>query len=196
MNEAAKGTVEGTTRDSEADGEASAEARKPHNYHNVINHPRKERASNIASIFIFIPIKPHGSGGVLDNKQSNSNKFPNHLTNKKGINLNKDNGKKPNKTRDKEPTNKTNKGKSLTTNRDELTQGNTGNWLNNRENKNTKTSIDSKRLTPQEVLKINTASTMTTTLLKRAISNAYRHGLGLKTGILNEAKGNCILTLY
>ena len=73
-----------------------------------------------------------------------------------------------------------------------ITQGNTGNWLNNRENKNNKPSIDRKRLTPQEVLEINTANKMTTKLLKRAISNAYRHGLGLKTGILNAANGNCL----
>ena len=61
-----------------------------------------------------------------------------------------------------------------------ITQGNTGNWLNNRENKNNKPSIDRKRLTPQEVLEINTANKMTTKLLKRSISNAYIHGLGLK----------------
>ena len=99
MEEAAKGTAEGTTRDSEADGEASVEARKPHNHNNAVNHPRKERASNIASIFNFIPIEPHGSGGVLDNKQSNSinsNKAPNYLTNKKGINSNKDNEEEKN----------------------------------------------------------------------------------------------------
>ena len=42
VEEAAKGTAEGTTRDSEADGEASVEARKPHNYNNAVNHPRKE----------------------------------------------------------------------------------------------------------------------------------------------------------
>ena len=140
VEEVAKGTKEGTIRDSAVNGDAGAEAREPHNSHNVTNHPRQERAtkSNIASI--FIKIKPHGSGGVLYNKQSNSSKFPNHLTNKKGINLNNDNGKKPNKNRDKEPTNNTNQGKSLTTNRDEITQGNTGNWLNKRENKNNQPS--------------------------------------------------------
>ena len=114
VEEAAKGTKEGTIRDSAVKGEASAEARKPHNSHNVTNHPRQERAtkSNIASIFIHI--KPHGSGGVLYNKQLNSSTFPNHLTkkdkvtNKKGINLNNDNGKKTNKNRDKEPKNNTN----------------------------------------------------------------------------------------
>ena len=65
MEEATKGTAEGTTKDSEAeaDGEASVEAWKLHNHNNAANHPRKERASNIASIFNFIPIDPHGSRG-------------------------------------------------------------------------------------------------------------------------------------
>ena len=33
---------------------------------------------------------------------------------------------------------------------------------------------------------------MTTTLIKRALSNAYRHGLSLRAGIMNAANGNCL----
>ena len=135
--EATKGTAEGTKDpEAEADGEASAEARKLHNHNDATNKPKKERASNIANNniannFYFKKIEPHGSGGVLENnKKSNSNNS-NYLTNKKGINSKKVNENKSNKTKDKEPSDKTNKGKGLITNREELTQGNTGNWRTN-----------------------------------------------------------------
>ena len=61
-----------------------------------------------------------------------------------------------------------------------------------RGNKNKKLTIDSKRITPQEVQEINTSNKLTTKLLKRPLSNAYRHGLGLRSGILNAANGNCL----
>ena len=102
--------------------------------------PTSTKKSKIANI--LIPIEPHGSGGLLHNKSFNSSLFPNHLTkkdlvtNKKGINVNNDNGKEPNISRDIESTTNTTKVTSLTINRFKITQGNTGNWLNNREIKN------------------------------------------------------------
>ena len=138
----------------------------PHNSHQATDSPIKERdvKSNITSI--FISIKPHLGGAFLPNKQLNSSMIPNHLTkkdiltNKQGTNLKNDKGKGPTNNRETGPTNNIQQGDSLTINREEITQGNIGNWLNNRENKHSQPSIDKKRLTPQEVLDINTANKM------------------------------------
>ena len=68
---------------------------------------------------------------------------PNHLpkkdlvTNEQGINRNNDKGKEPNKNRDIESTTNTTQGTSLKINGDKMTQGNTGNWLNNSDIKTT-----------------------------------------------------------
>ena len=48
------------------------------------------------------------------------------------------------------------------------------------------------RVSPLYVHEINSTSFMVNDLLKRAISNAYRHGLNLKPGRLNNADGNCV----
>ena len=48
------------------------------------------------------------------------------------------------------------------------------------------------RASPQYVHEINSTSKMVNDLLKRSISNAYRHDLNLKPGRLNNADGNCL----
>ena len=48
------------------------------------------------------------------------------------------------------------------------------------------------RASPQYVHEINSISKMVNDLLKRAISNAYRHDLNLKPGRPNNADGNCL----
>ena len=48
------------------------------------------------------------------------------------------------------------------------------------------------RASPQYVHEINSKSKMVNDLLKRAISNAYRHDLNLRPGHLNNADGNCL----
>ena len=48
------------------------------------------------------------------------------------------------------------------------------------------------RKTPLYVHEINSTSHMVNDLLKRAVSNAFRHRLNLKPGKLNNADGNCV----
>ena len=48
------------------------------------------------------------------------------------------------------------------------------------------------RASPLYVHEINSTSFMVNDLLKRSISNAYRHGLNLKPGRLNNVDGNCV----
>ena len=48
------------------------------------------------------------------------------------------------------------------------------------------------RKTPLYAHEINSTSHMVNDLLKRAVSNAYRHWLTLKPGKLNNADGNCV----
>ena len=48
------------------------------------------------------------------------------------------------------------------------------------------------RVSPLYVHEIVSTSFMVNDLLKRAISNAYRHGLNLKPGRLNNADGDCV----
>ena len=48
------------------------------------------------------------------------------------------------------------------------------------------------RASPLFIHEINSKSTMVNDLLKRAISNAYRHDLNLRPGHLNNADGNCL----
>ena len=53
-------------------------------------------------------------------------------------------------------------------------------------------TMDPTRATPLSAHEINTNNLMVTELLKRAVSNAFRHGLNLKPGKLNSANGNCL----
>ena len=48
------------------------------------------------------------------------------------------------------------------------------------------------RKTPLYVHEINSTSHMVKDLLKRAISNGFRHGINLKPGKLTNADGNCV----
>ena len=52
--------------------------------------------------------------------------------------------------------------------------------------------MDQHRASPLSVHEINTTNQMVTDLLKRSVSNAYRHGLNLRPGRLNSANGNCV----
>ena len=96
---------------------------------------------------------------------------------------------KNNDTNNKKTINNTQGIISSNNNRELKPQGNLGNL---EEIIDTKLSIDSKRATPQEVQEINTSNKWTTKFLKHALSNAYRHGLSLRAGILNAANGNCL----
>ena len=49
-----------------------------------------------------------------------------------------------------------------------------------------------RRDTPLSAHEINSTNHKVNDLLKRAVSNAYRHGLNLKLGKLNSANGNCV----
>ena len=48
------------------------------------------------------------------------------------------------------------------------------------------------RASPQFIHEIYSRSTMANELLKRAISNAFRHDLNVRPGQLNNADGNCL----
>ena len=98
-----------------------------------------------------------------------------------------------NKSRPVAPT----QGKSSPNKTDNKKQSTLGTWLNIKEPLNfntnsTKLTFDPNRATPPEVQEINTNNQMVTQLLKRALSNAFRHGLNLRAGKLNAANGNCL----
>ena len=48
------------------------------------------------------------------------------------------------------------------------------------------------RDTPLSAHEINSNNQILNGLLKRAVSNAFRHGLNLRPGRLNSANGNCV----
>ena len=52
--------------------------------------------------------------------------------------------------------------------------------------------MDQHRATPLSAHEINTNNLIVTELLKRTVSNAFRHGLNLRPGRLNSANGNCV----
>ena len=87
-----------------------------------------------------------------------------------------------------------------------INKGNTQakNNNNNKDTKNNKTTMGNKatipvknnmyyqRASPLFIYEINSKSIMANDLLKRAISNAFRHDLNLRPGHLNNADGNCL----
>ena len=53
-------------------------------------------------------------------------------------------------------------------------------------------NMDPERKSPEFIHEINSRNKSVNELLKRAISNANRHGLNLRPGQLNNADGNCL----
>ena len=58
--------------------------------------------------------------------------------------------------------------------------------------KNVKNNMYPDRISPQFVHEIYSRKKSVNKLLKRAISNAFRHGLNVRPGQLNNADGNCL----
>ena len=105
---------------------------------------------------------------VIPTKDTTNNDYPN------------DNNKKVDK--DTTYANNINLAKTTTT---EATKGNKVAIL-------VKNNMYHLRAFPLFIHKKNSKSTMVNDLLKRAISNAYRHDLNLRPGHLNNADGNCL----
>ena len=124
---------------------------------------------------------------LKDNKQS-------HASNNKDIEkedtpVNNETKSKPNNT-----NNRPDKG-------NKQAQNNNNNNKNTKKNEATggnkakipvKNNMYYQRASPLFIYEINSKSFMANDLLKRAISNAFRHDLNLRPGHLNNADGNCL----
>ena len=79
-----------------------------------------------------------------------------------------------------------------------ITQGNNTNQNKTTNTETIKAVIQVKnnmyhtRVSPLFIYEINSKNNMVNELLRRAISNAYRHDLNLKPGHLNNSDGNCL----
>ena len=88
-----------------------------------------------------------------------------------------------------------------------LTLNNKGIKLNTKDQNNTLTNTQTNKIqgkyeipntmyphrdTPLSAHEINSNNQMVNDLLKRPVSNAFRHGLNLRPGRLNSVNGNCV----